>query len=92
MDTKYALHLFRLLGEGEQLLSTGNMDLTIDRARLKLVKKGLYTLPEIETYFKETEKRLEKVYAESTLPYSPRVDEVRKLLVECLDQFYKGGK
>lgn len=91
-DVKFAVHIFRLLDEVEQLLLTGDLDLMRNREQLKSVLKGYYTLEEVDNYFKETESRLAKVYDESSLPYGPRTEEVRRLLVECLDEFYNTRK
>ena len=87
-DTKFALHIFRLLDEIEQILTVGDVDLLRNKEQLKQVANGYYTLKEIDIYFKETEKRLELAYNKSTLPYSPRTKEVRNLLSGCLNEFY----
>lgn len=89
-DTKFAVHLFRLLGECEQILSEGDLTLGRNREELKLVLKGFYTLEEIEQKFKEKEIYLEKLYQESTLPWGreENQDKVRELLVTCLTKFY----
>lgn len=87
-DLKFAIHLFRLLLEVEQLLTTGDLDLTRDREQLKLIAKGFYSLDEVHDWFKKTEVSLEQVYQNSKLPYGPRIKEIRKLLLTCLNTFY----
>jgi len=87
-DSKNALNIFRLLGECEQLLSTGTMDLTRDREQLKRVRDGFYSLEEIHEFFKRNEIELEKLYHTSTLPQEPKEELIRDLLLECLSRFY----
>jgi len=88
-DTQFAVHIFRLLDEVEQILTLGDIDLTRNREQLKRVKEGYYKLEEIDKYFKEKELMLEKAYNESTLPWGPREKEIRELLVTCLEDFYE---
>lgn len=90
-DTKFAVHLFRLIDECEQLLKEGTVNLQRNNEQHKLVREGFYTLPEIEQYFKKRESELRDAYEKSTLPYSVEdvKEDVRNLLVQCLDMFYK---
>lgn len=92
-DTKFAVHIFRLLDEVEQILTTGNIDLTRNREQLKSIMKGFYTLEEVHAYFKEKEASLQKAYDASTLPWGPEIhhEEIRSLLQQSLETFYFGG-
>jgi predicted nucleotidyltransferase len=90
-DTKFAVHLFRLLDECEQILAGATLNLQRHRQQHKLVREGFYTLEEIEQQFKEKEKELEKLYNSSSLPYDRKLNEkkIRELLVNTLSSFYE---
>lgn len=92
-DTKFTVHVFRLLDEVEQILTRGDVDLTRNREQLKSVMKGFYTLKEVQQIFKEKEVRLQTLYDNSTLPWGPEIhhEEIRTLLQYCLETFYFGG-
>jgi hypothetical protein len=92
-DTKFGYHVVRLLGEIEQILTEGDLDLRRNREQLKSIRRGEWSLKEIEKYFASKEAQLEKVYNECTgLPYSPRddglEDDIHTLLFQCLEQHY----
>ena len=87
-DTKYAMHLVRLLGECEQILNEHTLDLTRDRKRLRHIREGGWTLDQLEEWFEEMEIGLEKAYNNSTLPYTYDEDAMKQLLLECLEIHY----
>lgn len=88
-DTKFAYHLVRLLYEVEQILTTGDLDLRRNSEELKAIRDGSKTEEEIRQFFSEKEKVLERVYAESAvIPYGPREDEIKQLLLDCLEVHY----
>ena len=70
-DVKFGYHVIRLIDEVEQLLTLGDMDLMRAKEMMKSVRRGEWTVDEIETYFNDKEKTLEKMYSESKLPHSP---------------------
>jgi len=83
-DYKFLYHLVRLLNEIEQILLSGELDIEQNREQLKAIRRGVWKQEEIEEYFHIKEKELESVYLKSDLVYSPRYDEIRDLLFECL--------
>jgi len=87
-DTKYAYNLVRLMGEVEQLLTTGELDLQQDRERLKAIRRGEWTQEQIQEFFTQKEKGLETAYNESSLPYSPDEAKIKDLLIRCLKLHY----
>lgn len=90
-DLKFAYHIVRLLNEVEQILIEGDLDLRRNREQLKSIRKGDWTLEQIENYFVEKESRLEELYAKSSLPYNSKdgpEEKVRALLLECLEMHY----
>ncbi|MBD3407371.1 MAG: nucleotidyltransferase [Candidatus Lokiarchaeota archaeon] len=73
MDTKFAYHVYRLVGEVEQILREG--DLTLDREDrrevMKAIRRGEWTEERLSTYFEQKEKHLEDLYHSSDLQYGP---------------------
>jgi predicted nucleotidyltransferase len=87
-DVKFAYHVIRLLGEAEQILLEGDIDLRRNSAQLKAIRRGEISKDEIVHWASEKEKYLERVYEQSTLRYSPDEKAIRKLLLECLEEHY----
>ena len=87
-DVKHAYHVVRLLGEIEQILTTGDLDLTRDRERLKAIRRGEWTLERIEEFFASKEKALEGMYENSELPWGPDEEAIKRLLLDCLEEHY----
>jgi len=88
-DTKFAYHLVRLLLEVEQILTTGDLDLQRNAEELKSIRRGEWTVQQVKDFFVAKEKGLEKVYEEcDILPWGPREDEIKQLLLDCLEEHY----
>lgn len=87
-DVKFAYHIVRLLNEVEQILVEHDLDLQRNREQLKSIRRGDWTLEQIEKYFEEKELALEKLYTSSTIRHSPDEEVVKKLLLECLEMHY----
>lgn len=87
-DTKFAYHVVRLACECEQILVEGDLDLERNREMLKSIRRGEWTLEQIEQWFTDKEKHLEGAYASSSLPHSPDEAAVKELLMNCLEHHY----
>lgn len=88
-DLKFAYHLIRLLNEVEQILTEGDLDLQRNREQLKSVRRGEWSLEEVENYFTDKEKELEKLCINSNaVPYKIREEEIKDLLINCLEHHY----
>lgn len=87
-DLKFAYHIVRLLNEVEQILVEGDLDLQRNREQLKEIRRGEWTIDQVETYFETKERNLEATYAASTLPHSPDEDKIKRMLLNCLEQHY----
>lgn len=87
-DTKFAYHVVRLLDEAEQILESGDIDLTRDRQRMKAVRDGEWTLDRLKEHFEQKEKSIESAYAKSQLPYEADERAIKALLLNCLEQHY----
>lgn len=87
-DLKFAYHTVRLLNEIEQIIVEGDLDLQRNREQLKSIRRGDWTLPELEEYVTMKERSLEAMYAASTLPNVPDWGNLKELLLNCLEQHY----
>lgn len=87
-DLKFGYHIVRLLNEIEQILTEGDLDLERNREQLKSIRRGEWQQEEIRNYFFSKEKELEKLYTESKLQHSPNEELIKKLLIECLEEYY----
>lgn len=87
-DRKFAYHLVRVLLEVEEILT--DHDLNIDRNSeiLKSIRRGDWTLEEIQAWFATKEKSLEQLYSTSTLRHSPDEKAIKTLLMNCLEMHY----
>jgi hypothetical protein len=88
MDTKYAYHVVRLLNEVEEILLEHNLTLDQNREQLKDIRAGNWTEQQIQDYFNKKEGELETAYTTSTLQYSPDQEAIKRLLLECLEEYY----
>jgi predicted nucleotidyltransferase len=87
-DLKFAYHVVRLLLEVEQILVARDIDLERDREQLKAIRRGEWTLEQVETWAQDKEKQLEAVYHSSQVPYAPDEPLIRRHLVHCLEAHY----
>ena len=87
-DLKFAYHTVRLMNQAEQILIEGDLDLERNRQQLKDIRKGYWSLEQVEKYFEEKERSLEAVYASSTLQHKPDQEVIKRLLLNCLEITY----
>ena len=87
-DVKFAYHIVRLLLEIEQILAEGKLDLERNREILKSIRRGEWSIEKVENFFESKESDLERLYHNSSLPYSPREQEIKELLLECLNTYF----
>ena len=88
MDTKFAYHVVRLIYEVEQILTTQDLNLECNSETLKAIRRGEWTEQRVVDFFEQKEKALNEAYANSTLPYSPDEQKIKKLLLECLEHHF----
>jgi predicted nucleotidyltransferase len=87
-DVKFAYHVVRLLLEVEQILVARDIDLERDREQLKAIRRGEWTLAQLEQWAADKEKALEALYHTSTVPYAPDEAMIKRHLVHCLESHY----
>jgi predicted nucleotidyltransferase len=87
-DTKFAYHVVRLLGEVEQILVEGDIDLQRDNERLKAIRRGEWPEARLRQWAADKEADLERAYAASRLPATPDEGKLKALLLNCLEEHY----
>lgn len=87
-DVKFAYHIVRLMNEVEQIMIEGDLDLLRSREQLKSIRRGEWTLEQLEQWFAAKEAALSDVYLKSTLPYEPDEKAIKAILMECLEMHY----
>lgn len=87
-DVKFGYHVVRLMLEIEQIMLEGDLDLQKHREQLKAIRRGEWTLDYLKQWRADKEAELEKVYTRSTLRQVPAEDEIRTLLLTCLEEHY----
>lgn len=93
-DPKFAYHIVRLLNQIEQILTEGDLDLQRNREQLKSIRRGEWSLEQIQDYFTRKEIELETLYNENRakLPWGPKdqglQEKVKQLLLHCLEEHY----
>jgi uncharacterized protein len=87
-DTKFGYHVVRLIGEVEQILLEGDIDLQRNNEQLKTIRRGEWTEDRLRGWFADKESHLERLYAESTLRAVPDEGQIKALLMQCLEEHY----
>jgi len=87
-DPKFCYHIVRLLDEVEQILTEQDIDLQRNREQLKSIRRGEWSLEQIEEYFQSKERELETLYTTSKLQHSPDEAAIKELLFQCLEHHY----
>ncbi|HUJ59236.1 MAG TPA: nucleotidyltransferase domain-containing protein [Kofleriaceae bacterium] len=87
-DVKFAYHVVRLLLEVEQILVACDVDLERDREQLKAIRRGEWTLEQLDQWAQDKEKQLEVLYHTSTVRYEPDEPLLRRHLLHCLEHHY----
>ena len=87
-DCKNAAHCIRLLKMGMEFLTEGKLNVFREDASWLLnIKKGGWTLEEVQEEAKRLFKLTEEAYVRSTLPSEPNYEEVNKLVKHILFEY-----
>lgn len=88
-DTKFAMHCVRLALECEQLLLTGELQLDKDSQMLLSIRRGDWSLEDIQKWWVEKEIALETAYTNcKALPHKPNEQKIKELLLSCIEMHY----
>lgn len=81
-DTKHAMHLIRLLRMGAEIMRGEGVHVKrADREELLAVRNGQFTYEEIVALAEDYERQLDNLYQTSSLPNSPDVAKLNKLML-----------
>ncbi len=84
-DTKFAMHLIRLMLEGIELLTTGNLIFPLKEVSLlKDIREGKWEIPKILKFSEDLESQLIDYEKISCLANAPRRDEIEKFTIKHL--------
>lgn len=82
-DVKFAMNLIRLLKEGQELLSTGDLKFPLQsRPLLSDIRHGKYSMSEVLSLADVIEKEVEGLYNITKLPHSPNRELVEKFVID----------
>lgn len=87
-DPKFAAHLVRLVLQVGMILTEGDLDPRRHAEQIKAVRRGDWTLAQVEEFFQSKLQSLEPLYESSPLPWCADADKVRGMLVSCLEMHY----
>ena len=91
-DTKYAMHIIRLYGEAKELMERGHITLPRpNKDELVEIRKGKYSLSEIQELGRQLES--EALAAQATSPLPDKVDReaISNLVAEIHLQLWAGN-
>jgi len=84
-DTKHAMHLVRLMYEGEELLTTGYITFPRpERTELMAIRNGLYSYDQLMEKVENFDAMFETLYEKSSLPFSPNGIAINELYLKLV--------
>jgi uncharacterized protein len=92
-DTKFAMHLVRLMIEGSKLLKEGCLEFPLSdlhKAILLNIRQGKHAIEDVLQYANDYEIAIEKI--ESPLPAKPRYEEIEEFVIKMMKEFLNGYK
>lgn len=90
-DVKFAYHIVRLISECEQIFTEGTLELDRKERRemLKSIRRGEWSIEQIDQYFQDKIKVLEKIkYEYKVIPDKPPKNKIKQLLLNCIEEHY----
>lgn len=85
-DPKSLYHVRRLIGECEQILTHGHLNLEADNEALKAIRRGEVSPKEVREWYSNKEKHLDDLMISSdAIPLKPDEEAIKRLLLECLE-------
>jgi hypothetical protein len=92
-DTKFAMHLIRLLGEAKEFVERGEITLPRPNAAdLIQIRTGRYKLNEVIEWAKELQREAGEAKAKSPLPEKIDRSAVSRLIAAVYQDFWNGQK
>lgn len=89
-DTKYGMHLLRLLYEGLDIVTGGELIYPSPHSKYLLkVRNGEVGLDELLTKCNQVEEQITRAYAVSDLQYKPDHNKIEKLQMDILEDYWR---
>lgn len=91
-DTKHGMHLIRLLRMGEEILTTGEVNVfRKDADELLTIRNGEWTYDQLVNYAEARDKLIRnELYQKSELPHAPDLKYAAQLTMELQDMCWSG--
>jgi len=87
-DSKYGMHLVRLMMEGKELLETGKIEFPLKERNLLLdIRHGKYTKEDIIEMSEDFENDIEKITIISDLPSKPQYNKIQYFCIKALKEY-----
>lgn len=84
-DVKFGMHLVRLMLEGHELLTTGQLEYPLKQRDLLLdIRNGGWTKEDVIKYAEQLEAEMEDIEQKSNLPSRPRYNEIETFLISMV--------
>lgn len=81
-DTKFASHLIRLLLEGKELLTTGDLQFPLnDRQLISDIRNGKWQIEKIISFSDELQKEINSIILTSKLPEKPNTQYIEQYMI-----------
>lgn len=91
-DTKFAMHLVRLLRTADECLSTGIINVyRHDAQELLAIRNGTWTYNELIEYTEYMDNRIKELYKQTFLPKVPDVNLAAKVLMQVQDSIWSNS-
>ncbi len=91
-DTKHGLHLYRLVDECQELMTTGKITFPRpDREHLLAIKNGIYTFEQLLEKFEKVNDELEEIQKQSILLDNPQTMKIDEMCIK-INEKYLGVK
>lgn len=92
LDCKHAAHLIRLYRMGEEILSTGKVNVwREDREELLSIRRGAWSYDQVIEYVKDKNEQLNTLYQTSLLKREPDRKKIENLTVEIIESYLRGA-
>ncbi len=87
-NCKFGAHAMRLLYEAEQILTKHDIYLRDRKDELIALRTGQFTLEQVVDMAEKKGNELEKLFVESKLKEKADEEQIKKLLLDCLEHHY----
>ena len=87
-DPKFLSHAVRLLGNAEMILSEETIELDKYKVLVSAIRNGQIGLDKVKRIVSDKENYLRKLLEQTKLPVKADYDELKKLLLQCLEIQY----